>query len=225
MGSAAFDAIGGAAINIQDIVPVVGEEEELYTGGFTIMTMTDGGETDQNYSYYTAEDAPDGAAKAGWFDGNGVRVNKVFQPGEGFVTVSDYEFGKIQSAGSVPTENTILAVGTGVNTCGNTTSADLSIQKIEVGVDVDENGELLAFNSETEEELYTGGFTVMTLTDGGETDANYSYYTAEDAPDGVSKAGWFDGAGVRVNLTFGAGTGFIIVSDYEGGYIALPSAL
>ena len=221
MGSAAFDAIGGAAVNIQDIVPVVGEEEELYTGGFVIMTMTDGGETDESYSYYTAEDAPDGVA--GWFDGTGARSTKTFQPGEGFVTSSDYETGKLQTSGIVATDDSVFALGTGINSCGNTTSATLSIEALKVGVAIDEEGNLLSVNEDTEEEIYTGGLVIMTLTDGGETDASYSYFTAEDAPDGV--AGWFDGAGDRVSVSFDAGVGFIVSSDYAESYIKLPSAL
>ena len=221
MGSAAFDSVGGAAVNVQDIIPIVGAGEELYTGGFNIMTMTDGGETDETYSYYTAGDAPDGVA--GWFDGNGTRVTKTFLPGEGFVTVSDYETGKLQTSGQVAEGVTIFTLGTGVNTCGNTTSAAVSIEDFTVGVGVDAEGNILTVNPDNSEELYTGGLVIMTLTDGGETDQSYSYYTAGDAPDGV--AGWFDGDGVRVTVSFPAGTGFIVVSDYTEGCIALPSAL
>lgn len=221
MGAPAFDAVGGSAVNVQDITPIVGEAEELYTGGFNIMTMTDGGETDETYSYYTAGDAPDGVA--GWFDGDGVRVTKTFLPGEGFVTVSDYETGKLQTSGQVADGETIFILGTGVNSCGNTTSAPLSIEAFTVGVGVDAEGNVLTVNPDTSEELYTGGLVIMTLTDGGETDESYSYYTAADAPDGV--AGWFDGDGQRVTKTFAAGVGFIVVSDYTEGCIALPSAL
>ena len=221
MGAPAFDAVGGSAVNIQDIVPVLGStEEELYTGGFVIMTMTDGGETDESFAYYTAEDAPDGVA--GWFDGAGNRSEKTFAPGEGFVTSSDYETGKLQTSGQVADAITIFQLGTGVNSCGNTTSGSVSVQAINVGVGVDAEGNLLSTNA-AEEELYTGGLVIMTLTDGGETDESYSYYTADDAPDG--SAGWFDGAGDRVVKTFDAGVGFIVSSDYEESYISLPSAL
>ena len=226
MGSAAFDAVGSAAVNIQDIVPVVGEGEELYTGGFMIMTMTDGGETDEMYSYYTAADAPDGIATAGWFDPDGVRVAKTFLPGEGFVTVSDYETGKLQTSGQVASDNTAFALITGVNSCGNTTSATLPLQNIAVGVAINATtGDLLAANEATGEEIYTGGLMVMTLTDGGETDEMYSYYTAADAPDGNATAGWFDPDGNRVTKSFEAGVGFLVVSDYTESYIGLPSAL
>ena len=225
MGSASFDTIGGGAVNLQDIVPVVGEEEELYTGGFMIMTMTDGGETGETYVYTIAEEATDGIAKAGWFDGTGARVNKTFLPGEGFVTVSDYETGRLQTAGQVATESTIFMLGTGVNSCGNTTSAPVSIGNINVGVGVDAEGNLLALNPDSGEELYTGGVMIMTLTDGGETDETYVYTLASEATDGIAQAGWFDGTGARVNVSFPAGKGFIAVSDYEGGCIELPSAL
>lgn len=225
MGAAAFNGLSGAAINIQDIIPVVGEEEELYTGGFTIMTMTDGGETDETYSYYTAEDAPDGLGVAGWYDLSGVRATKTFLPGEGFVTSSDYDAGKLQTAGEVAVENIVFTLGTGINSCGNTTSAPVGIQSIGVGVGVDENGNLLSVNETSGEEIYTGGITIMTLTDGGETDETYSFYTAEDAPDGLGDAGWYDLSGVRATVSFGAGVGFIVSSDYQGGCIELPSAL
>ena len=226
MGSAAFDAVGSAAVNIQDIVPVVGEGEELYTGGFMIMTMTDGGETGDTYVYTMAADSTDGIAQAGWFDMYGNRVNKTFLPGEGFVTVSDYETGKLQTAGQVAEDNTIFMLGTGVNSCGNTTSAPVPIANINVGVGVNtETGALLALNETTGEEIYTGGITIMTLTDGGETDETYVYTTAADATDGIAQAGWFDLNGNRVTISFDAGVGFIVVSDYEGGCIELPAAL
>ena len=131
----------------------------------------------------------------------------------------------MQTSGSVAAEDSIFSLGTGINSCGNTTSASLSITAIKVGVDVDEEGNLLATNEKTEEEIYTGGLVIMTLTDGGETDQSYSYYTAEDAPDGGANAGWFDAEGTRVTVNFDAGVGFIVSSDYAESYIKLPSAL
>ena len=223
MGAAAFDPIGAATVDIQSISPAVGTTEELYTGGVMLMTMTDGGETGDTYIYYTASDAPDGQG-AGWFDTVGVRAVKTFYPGEGFVTVSDYETGALQSSGQVPNEATIFTLGTGVNSCGNTTPVSVGIANIAVGVGVDSEGNLLAVNPTTSEELYTGGVMIMTLTDGGETDETYIYYVAADAPDGLG-AGWFDTLGARVSISFEAGEGFIAVSDYTEGCISIPAAL
>ncbi len=224
MGSPAFDAVSGAGVDVQSITPVIGStEEELYTGGMMLMTMTDGGETDKTYIYTLAADASDG--KDGWFDSvTGERVEKTFLPGEGFVTASDYETGKIQSSGAVATDDTVFVLATGINSCGNTTSGTLSIEKIKAGVGVDAEGNLLSVNPTNEEELYTGGVMIMTLTDGGETDKTYIYTLAADAADG--KDGWFDSVtGERVTVDFAAGAGFIVASDYAEGCIKLPSAL
>ena len=223
MGSAAFDSVGGGAVDIQSIVPVVGSEEELYTGGFVIMTMTDGGSTDETYVYTLAADAADG--KDGWFDSNGERVVKTFLPGEGFVTSSDYETGKLQTSGAVAQEDTVFSLGTGINSCGNTMSAQLSIADIAAGVALDAEGNLLKVNATTEEELYTGGVVIMTLTDGGSTDQTYVYTLAEDATDEIAKDGWFDSNGQRVTVDFDAGVGFIVSSDFAESYIKLPSVL
>ena len=221
MGAAAFDAVGGGEVDVQSLTPVVGTTEELYSGGFMIMTLTDGGETDETYVYTLAADAPDG--KDGWFDGNGDRVVKTFKPGEGFVTVSDYETGKLQSAGSVADSDSIFVLGTGVNSCGNTTSGTVNIEEIGVGVGVDAEGNLLTVNPDNGEELYSGGVMIMTLTDGGETDETFVFTLAADAPDGLD--GWFDGNGDRITIDFDAGVGFVVVSDYTEGCISLPSAL
>lgn len=224
MGSAAFDAVSGGAVDVQSITPVLGSvEEELYTGGVMIMTMTDGGETDKTYIYTLAADASDGIA--GWFDSvTGARVEKTFLPGEGFVTASDYETAKIQTSGAVAQEDSVFVLGTGINSCGNTTSGTLAIDAIQVGVGVDAEGNLLAVNPDNDEELYTGGIMIMTLTDGGETDKTYIYTLAADASDGI--AGWFDSVtGERVSVNIQAGEGFIVASDYTEGCILLPSAL
>ena len=223
MAAAAFDTVGGGEVDVQSLLPVVGGEEELYSGGFMLMTLTDAGETEETYIYTLAADAPDG--KDGWFDSvTGERVVKTFKPGEGFVTVSDYEGGKLQSAGQVSDSASVFVLRTGVNGCGNTTSAAVSIEDVGVGVGVDAEGNLLTVNPDNDEELYSGGIMIMTLTDGGETDKTYIYTLAADASDGV--AGWFDSVtGERVSINILAGAGFVVVSDYTEGCITLPSAL
>ena len=223
--SAAFDAVGGAAVDIQDITPVVGTAEELYTGGFVIMTLTDGGETGASFTFTLAEDAPDGIESNGWFDDLGNRAVKTFLPGEGFVLSSDYEEGQLTTSGAVAKEDTIFSLGTGINSCGNTMSKSITINQVVPGVAVSEEGELLTTNTTTEEELYTGGLVIMTLTDGGETGASYTFTLAADAPDSVNADGWFDDFGERSTEPFDAGVGFVVSSDYTESYIKLPTAL
>ena len=227
--SSAFDGVSTAATDIQNIIPKVGEGEDLYSGGFVIMTLTDGGETAESFSFFLAADAEaiDGVAKDGWFDDAGQRAVKTFLPGEGFVLVSDYENGSITTAGAVANEDTVFALATGINSCGNTTSGQIGINQLTVGVGVDTEGNLLASNSTTGEDIYSGGIVAMTLTDGGETAENISFFLAADAEaiDGVAQDGWFDDAGQRSTKPFAAGEGFIIVSDYAESYIKLPSAL
>ena len=220
----AFDAVSAGAVNIQDIVPVVGEGEELYSGGFVIMALTDGGETAESFTYTLAADASDGIAKDGWFDDLGNRATKTYLPAEGFVLVSDYETGALTTSGQVATEDTIFSLGTGINSCGNSTSGEVTIDKITVGVGVNEEGELLSTN-DAEEEIYSGGLVIMMLTDGGETAESFTFTLAADASDGVAKDGWFDDLGNRATKPFDAGEGFIVVSDYAESYIKLPSAL
>ena len=221
--SAAFDGVTTAATDIQNIIPKVGEGEELYTGGFVIMTLTDGGETGTSYFYTLAADASDGLGN-GWFDDAGQRADKTFLPGEGFVLSSDYENGTITTAGAVANEDTVFALSTGINSCGNTTAGQFGINQLTVGVGIDAEGNLLTLNTDSGEELYTGGIVGMTLTDGGETAESFFYTLAADAPDGGAN-GWFDDAGERSSKPFAAGEGFIISSDYAESYIKIPSAL
>ena len=185
------------------------------------MTLTDGGATDATYTFNIAADAPDGGGD-GWFDDMGERATKTFLPGEGFVLSSDYENGTLTTA--VANEDTVFALQTGINSCGNTTAGQIGIDQLTVGVAVDANGNLLTTNDDTGEEIYTGGVVVMTLTDGGATDATYTFNLAADAPDGGGD-GWFDDMGERSTEPFAAGEGFIISSDYAESYIKLPSAL
>ena len=203
---------------------MVGEGEELYSGGFVIMALTDGGETAESFTYTLAADASDGIAKDGWFDDLGNRATKTYLPAEGFVLVSDYETGALTTSGQVATEDTIFSLGTGINSCGNSTSGEVTIDKITVGVGVNEEGELLSTN-DAEEEIYSGGLVIMMLTDGGETAESFTFTLAADASDGVAKDGWFDDLGNRATKPFDAGEGFIVVSDYAESYIKLPSAL
>lgn len=223
----AFDAIANEGFNLVDIKPVIDTDtEEMYTGGIVIMTLTDGGETDQTYFWTIAEDAADGEGE-GWFDDQGIRItDKVFLPGEGFLVGTDYETSKLMTAGQVAAEDTVFTLITGLNCCGNTMSASFKLGDIEVGVGVDEDGNLLAFNEETGDELYTGGIVIMTLTDGGETDQTYFYTLADDAADGEG-AGWFNDQGERCDesVSFDAGIGFLVGSDYVAGCIRTPSAL
>lgn len=218
-----------AATDIQTIIPKVGEGEALYSGGFVIMTLTDGGETDEGFTFFLAADAEgiDGVAKDGWFDDAGQRATKTFLPGEGFLLSSDYENGTITTAGAVANEDTVFALQTGINSCGNTMAAQFGINQLTVGVGIDASGNLLASNTTTGEDLYSGGIVAMTLTDGGETDEGFTFFLAADAEgiDGVAQDGWFDDAGARSTQPFAAGEGFIISSDYVESYIKLPSAL
>ena len=223
----AFDAIANSGFNLVDIKPVINTElEEMYTGGVVIMTLTDGGATDQTYIWTLEEDAGDGEGE-GWFDDQGVRItDKVFLPGEGFVVSTDFETSKLVTAGQVAVEDTVFNLITGINSCGNTMSASFKLGDIEAGVGVDENGDMLLVNEESGEELYTGGIVIMTLTDGGATDQTYIYTLEEDAADGEG-AGWFNDQGERCDdsVTFDAGIGFVVSSDFVGGCIRIPSAL
>ena len=221
--SSAFDGVSTAATDIQNIIPKVGEGEDIYSGGFVIMTLTDGGETDESFTFILAADAPDGGTD-GWFDDAGERAVKTFLPGEGFVLVSDFATGTLTTAGAVANEDTVFALSTGINSCGNTTAGQIGINQLTVGVDVDASGNLLASNDTTGEAIYSGGIVAMMLTDGGETDESFTFILAADAPDGGTD-GWFDDAGDRSTKPFAAGEGFIIVTDYNESYIKLPSAL
>lgn len=218
MNAASFDGLGNAdgSFDIQSLVPVVpGGAADLYTGCMTIMTMTDGGETAESYGFIPAAESADG--KDGWFNDIGQRVNKTFAPGEGFVLVSDFEEGTLQSAGQVANKDTIFVMIPGVNSCGNTSSATIDIGDIKVGSAVTPEGELVTTD------LYTGCMTYMTLTDGGETANSYGFIPAAESTDGQD--GWFNDVGARVTLDIPAGQGFIIVNDFEGGAIKIPSAL
>ena len=216
-------------MDIQDIVPQAPAGEDLYTGAFTIMTLTSGTETDQNYFYLTAEDAAlvDGVAKAGWFnEDQDTRLSNVkFTPGEGFLVISDFDDATVTFAGAVAQGDTVMELGAGANFCGNNALRNLDIQSITVGSDCDENGVL----SWTSEEAYTGCFTIMTLTPGTETDKNYFYVTAADAEmiDGVAEAGWFnEDQDTRLTgdnaVTFLPGDGFLLVSDFDTAYVKIP---
>lgn len=215
MNAASFDGLGNAdgSFDIQNIKPKTAEE--LYTGCMTIMTMTDGGETGDTFVFYPAAESPDG--EDGWFDDVGARVVKTFAPGEGFVIMNDFEDGTLQTAGQVANKDTIFVMIPGVNSCGNTSSATIDIGDIKVGSAVTEEGELVT------EDLYTGCMSYMTLTDGGETADTYVFYPAAESPDGED--GWFDDVGARVTLAIPAGQGFIMMNDFEGGAIKIPSAL
>ena len=226
---ACFDGVASSPMNIQDIIPTVPEGEELYTGAFTIMTLTESTETDKNYFYFTAEDAEgvDGVAKAGWFNENmDTRLEGVtFLPGEGFLVVSDFDGASVTFSGSVAQGDTVIELGAGANFCGNNALNDLDIQSITVGAECDEDGNL----TWGETEAYTGCFTIMTLTDSTETDKNYFYITAEDAEgiDGVAKAGWFnENMDARLTgedaVTFAAGEGFLVISDFDTAFVKIP---
>ena len=226
MMAQAFDAIANEGFNLANIKPVVDTElEEMYTGGVVIMTLTDGGSTDKTYIWTLAEDAADGNGE-GWFDDQGVRiVDEEFLPGEGFLVGTDFETSKLTTAGQVAGQDTVFSLITGLNCCGNTMSASFNLGAIEAGVGVDEDGNMLMVNDDGDE-LYTGGIVIMTLTDGGSTDKTYIYTLSEDAGDGEG-AGWFDDQGIRQddNVSFDAGIGFLVSSDYVAGCIRIPSAL
>ena len=106
-----FDGVAAEAIDIQDIIPNPPDGEELYTGAFTIMTLTPGTATDKNYFYLTAEDAEyvDGVAKAGWFnEDQDTRIAGddavTFESGEGFLVVSDFDTAYVKIPGNVIAE-------------------------------------------------------------------------------------------------------------------------
>ena len=208
------------------------DNEELYSGAFTLMTLTSGTETDKNYFYLTAEDAykVDGIEKEGWFNEDmDTRMSGdnavTFTPGQGFLIISDLDNSRITFTGKVAKGDTIIKLSSGANFCGNNALTKLDIQSIEVGTDCDENG-VLSF---TTEQLYTGAFTLMTLTSGTETDKNYFYLTAEDAykVDGIEKEGWFnEDMDMRMSgdnaVVFDSGDGFLVVSDFDVAYVKIP---
>ena len=226
---ACFDGIAVENMDIQDIVPQAPAGEDLYTGAFTIMTLTSDTATDKNYFYFTAEDAAavDGVAKAGWFneDMDTRLTDVVFTPGEGFLVVSDFDDATVTFAGAVAQGDTIVELSAGANFCGNNALQALDMQSITVGSDCDESGNL----SWTSEEAYTGCFTIMTLTSDTATDKNYFWFTAADAEavDGIAEAGWFnEDMDTRMTgdnaVSFDAGEGFLLISDFDTAYAKIP---
>ena len=227
-----FDGIASEAMNIQDIIPNVPAGEELYSGAFGIMTLTDDTATDKTYFYVTAEDAEevDGVAMAGWFDENmSKRLSGddavTFAPGEGFLVLSDFDDVTVTFAGKVAKGDTIVQIAAGANFCGNNALQPLDIQSIAIGTECDAAGNI----STPAEDLYSGAFGIMTLTDDTATDKTYFYVTAEDAKevDGVAMAGWFDeNMSERLTeanaVTFEAGEGFLILSDFDEAYVKIP---
>ncbi len=226
---ACFDGVATEVMDIQEIVPAFPEGEELYSGGVQIMTLTAGTETDATYIYMTADDAAgvDGIAKAGWFnDGMDTRMSGVtFDPGEGFLVISDLPGTKVTFAGQVAQGATISELAAGANFRGNNALNSLDLQSIEVGTQCSEDGIITT----PAEEIYSGAFQIMTLTPGTETDATYIYMTADDAAgvDGVAKAGWFnDGMDTRMSgenaVNFESGEGFLVITDFDVAYVKVP---
>jgi len=227
-----FDGItAGGEIDIQSIVPKVADPTTpLESYQASIMTLTPGMETEAIYFYLTAADAPDGLG-AGWFDENGaIRMTGedavTFDPGVGFVAINDYGEGlSFTYAGQVAEGATIVELGDVANSCGNNSLSTINIQDIQVGLDVDGEGNLVLTDGVDTIESYQ--VSIMTLTPGMETAAIYFYLTAADAPDGLG-AGWFDENGaIRLTgddaVTFDAGVGFIVINDFgTGAKVKIP---
>lgn len=226
-----FDGIGtSAAMDIQNIIPQMPEGEELYSGCFQIMTLTDATETEATYMYLTAEDAElaDGVAAAGWFtDDFATRLTGdnavVFEPGEGFLVISDLDDATITFAGQVGDADTITPLHAGANFCGNNALAALDIQDVEVGTICTEGV------ISNDEDLYSGAFQIMTLTSSTETEATYMYLTAEDAEiaDGDATPGWFtDDFATRLtgdnSVAFALGEGFLVMTDFDEAFVKVP---
>ena len=230
---ACFDGVATDVMDIQQIVPKFPDGEEMYSGGVQIMTLTDSTETEFTYIYMTAADAKevDGIEKAGWFnDGMDTRLSGdnavAFDPGEGFLVISDIADTTVTFSGEVAQGDTISEIAAGANFCGNNALKPLDIQAIEIGTICSETGVI----STPVDDLYSGAFQIMTLTPSTETDATYLYLTAADAKevDGIEKAGWFnDGMDTRMTgeengVEFSSGEGFLVISDFDTAYIKIP---
>ena len=148
-----------------------------------------------------------------------------FDPGEGFLVISDIPGATVTFAGQVAQGSTISELAAGANYRGNNALISLNLQSIEVGTECSEAGVI----STPAEDIYSGAFQIMTLTPDTATDATYIYMTAADAKevDGVEEAGWFnDGMDTRMSgenaVTFESGEGFLVITDFDVAYVKVP---
>lgn len=234
----------GYNISTATFVPVSGDKNEMTLGDLqpndefvssTISFMTSGGATAKvnfkgaqvyaSYTYWTEEDAEDGA---GWYleadEDATVNQNSVNIPfGTGFLVFRDAgeSDATVTYSGEVSTEPVTKGFATaGYNICGNCSPVDLTLGDVTVSDD---------FVSSTISFMTSGGATAKVNFKGSQVYASYTYWTEEDAEDG---AGWYletdEDATVNQNtVVLPAGVGFLVFRDAgeAEATITIPSAL
>lgn len=225
-------------------VPVTGDRNDMTLGDLTpsddfvsstISFMTSGGATAKVdfkgapvsaiYSYWTEEDAEDGA---GWYleadtDAT-VNQNDVNLPfGTGFLVFRDASEASatVTYAGAVSTDPVTKSFATaGYNICGNCSPVNLTLGDVTVSDD---------FVSSTISFMTSGGATAKVDFKGSPVSAIYSYWTEEDAEDG---AGWYleadtDATVNQNDVQLAAGAGFLVFRDAAEGSatLTIPAAL
>ena len=234
----------GYNISAATFVPVSGDKNDMTLGDLvpsddfvssTISFMTSGGATAKVnfkgaqvsaiYSYWTEEDAEDGA---GWYleaDGDAtVNQNSVNIPfGTGFLVFKDAgeSDATVTYAGAVSTDPVTKSFSvSGYNICGNCSPVDITLGDITVSDD---------FVSSTISFMTAGGATAKVDFKGSQVSAIYSYWTEDDAEDG---AGWYleadtDATVNQNDVVITAGTGFLVFRDAgeSAATITIPAAL
>ena len=202
--------VSGSGVNIQSIVPIAPEGEEASLC-FQLQTMTSGGATHMTYIYMNDQDAKDNSgdenATAGWYNEDmDTRVDVTFDSGEAFIIFSDFAEGAtVQSAGQVVTGKQTIPLRANANLIGNNRPVELNIQDVTPVAPEGEEASLC--------------FQLQTMTSGGATDKTYIYMNDQDAKDNSGDenaiAGWYnEDMDTRVDVTFSAGAGFILFSDF-----------
>ena len=216
LAGAPFDMVGDEGMDIQNIKP---DGDDMYGGAVTLKLLQSDLTDLAEYSYLPADESPDGLA--GWYDENFEnRIVKTFDPGEGFILVNGLENGKSTYSGQVMVGKPTWEVAPNANLAGNITPIDLDIQDIIVGSGVDAEGNV----ADTEGTMYGGVFTLKLLNSDLTDLAEYSYLPADESPDGL--AGWYDeNFENRIDETFEAGKGFIVVCGLDAGFVQIPAAL
>lgn len=230
-----FQTVGDKVATLGDITA-----NDLFAfAADTLQTLNGNGGTLANYTFLSANVAPDYAEyglSEGWYDYDELmawdwaseapaKKNSVELPfGTMFILQSANDGAALVYSGEVlPTDKEFLIISGVWNMLGNATPVDLTLGDITAN-------DIFAFAADT----------IQTLNGNGGTLANYTYLSPTFVPDyemyGL-KAGWYDyddlmawdwaseAPAQKNNVAIPAGYGFIVQSANDGASITIPSPL
>ena len=210
-----FVAVGGAAMDLTDIIPT-GYNKDTYEGGSIYIQSLDYRGKQVSGSVYFWYDDEDGT---GWFDGSDEPVVKgqvTYAAGEALWIKANSTTEKLQSSGQVANTSIDVYLRSGNKLVCNPTPVAVNWN------DDDDNGKFISVSGYNKASYEGGSIYAQQLDYRGKQVAGSVYFWYDDE-DGT---GWFDGNDDFVeNDSLPAGAGIWVKANSTSEKINFPAAL